>query len=403
MLGSREHYAPPRALHRRGLLHCLYTDLWISCGRFAVANMPGAMKRIQSRFHEEIPSDRVTAFNAAGLMDLLCFESVKRSGPIERESFFCEQGKRFAERVWKHMLCDRPKRIPDVFFGFSSTCLETFEALKDTCVLVLDQFDAAEEHAAIVSAEHRKYPGWGLNPSPRLSEKMLLRLNRERDLADVVFVNSEWTRTAMVKCGVSPDKIAVGPLAYEPTGQSGQKYPVSQNRPLRVLFVGTASLGKRIQYLMEAASRLNADHLEFLVAGAIEISMKARDKAPSNMRFCGHLPKADVIRRYLEADVFVFPTLSDGFGIAQIEAMAHGLPVIATQNCGDVVTDGEDGLVIEARNAGALTAALVRLEQNRDEVQRMSLAALKKAGKFTLDHYADKLISGVEAALTTRR
>jgi len=47
---------------------------------------------------------------------------------------------------------------------------------------------------------------------------------------------------------------------------------------------------------------------------------------------------------YRSADVFVLPTLSDGFAITQIEAMSHGLPVIATPNCASVVENGVDGL-----------------------------------------------------------
>jgi glycosyltransferase involved in cell wall biosynthesis len=170
-----------------------------------------------------------------------------------------------------------------------------------------------------------------------------------------------------------------------------------------VLFVGSVNLGKGIYYLMEAARGLDAGHFEFTIAGNIEISRQAQTRAPSNVRFLGHVPKDDVIRRYREADVFVFPTLSDGFGIAQIEAMAHGLPVIATPNCGEVVTDGEDGLIIEAGDVEAIRQSLIRLEKNRDEVTVMSKAAQKKALKFTLENYADTLVRGVEEVSKRKR
>ncbi len=50
---------------------------------------------------------------------------------------------------------------------------------------------------------------------------------------------------------------------------------------------------------------------------------------------------------YRDADVFILPTLSDGFGLTQLEAQAWKLPVIASRYCGEVVRDGFNGVVIE--------------------------------------------------------
>ena len=83
--------------------------------------------------------------------------------------------------------------------------------------------------------------------------------------------------------------------------------------------------------------------------------------------------------------MFVLPTLSDGFAITQLEAMAHGLPVVATPNCGRVVTDGEDGLIVPPADADALASAIDRWPRTRphggdgrrasDAVRRFSIAA----------------------------
>jgi glycosyltransferase involved in cell wall biosynthesis len=403
MIGSREHYAPPRALHRLGLLQRFYTDVWMPLRQSVTTRLPGPLKRLASRFHADLPTDKVVAFNAFGFQDLLRLEYLKRADQNERGEFFCDQGRQFAKRVARHMRPEKPCGLPEVFLGFSSASLETFEALRDTSVVtVLDQFDAAEEHLKILSNEHLNHLDWGSTPL-EFPDKMLRRWEEERRLADVVFVNSEWTRKAMAKLGVPIEKIVVGPLAYEAAVEPVLKSAGPRSLPLRVLFVGAVNLGKGIHYLMEAAQGLNAGRFEFVIAGNIEISKQALNRAPSNIRFLGYLPKDRVVSCYRQADVFVFPTLSDGFGIAQIEAMAHGLPVISTKNCGDVVTDGKDGLVIEAGDADALRQALARLEENRDEVEAMSRAAQKKALKFTLENYADTLVRGVQTAVKTKR
>ena len=54
---------------------------------------------------------------------------------------------------------------------------------------------------------------------------------------------------------------------------------------------------------------------------------------------------------YKEADVFILPTLSDGFGLTQLEAQSWKLPVIASRHCGEVVRDGENGVVLEEVSA----------------------------------------------------
>jgi glycosyltransferase involved in cell wall biosynthesis len=89
---------------------------------------------------------------------------------------------------------------------------------------------------------------------------------------------------------------------------------------------------------------------------------------------------------YSQADVFVLPTISDGFAITQLEAMAHGLPVITTPNCGRVVTDGLDGFIVPARDSAALAERLQTLLEDPERVQAMGEAARLAVAGFSLDH-----------------
>jgi glycosyltransferase involved in cell wall biosynthesis len=92
--------------------------------------------------------------------------------------------------------------------------------------------------------------------------------------------------------------------------------------------------------------------------------------------------------------VFVLPTLSDGFAITQLEAMAHGLPVVTTPNCGRVVTDGVDGFIVPARDSRALADALVRLDSDRSLLREMSRNALQTVKRYDLPSNA-KLINAL--------
>jgi glycosyltransferase involved in cell wall biosynthesis len=101
---------------------------------------------------------------------------------------------------------------------------------------------------------------------------------------------------------------------------------------------------------------------------------------------------------YNRADVFVLPTISDGFALTQLEAMAHGLPVITTPHCGRVVTDGVDGFVIPARNATLLADRLRTLLEDPERLQAMSEAARLAVEGFSLDHL-DKNLRALETSL----
>ena len=70
--------------------------------------------------------------------------------------------------------------------------------------------------------------------------------------------------------------------------------------------------------------------------------------------------------------MFILPTLSDGFALTQLEALAHRLPVIASRQCGEVVIDRVNGLLLEEPTAAAIEEALRFCLQNPDQLAQFS-------------------------------
>ena len=248
------------------------------------------------------------------------------------------------------------------------------------------------------------------------------RRGEEWKLADRIIVNSRWSLEALIKQGVPAEKLMVIPLCYESRnekaenrnsntphpsplpiaprrgeGESFQRstfnFQPSTEKPLRVLFLGQVILRKGIQYLVEAAKLLRNEPVHFDVVGPTGISENAMKSAPANMTFHGRVNRDEAASWYGRSDVFVLPTISDGFALTQIEAMAHGLPVIATPNCGEVVSDGVDGFLVPARDAAALTKAIHRFLAEPELLKSQRIAALKKSGQFTLDRLAGRLLT----------
>jgi glycosyltransferase involved in cell wall biosynthesis len=142
---------------------------------------------------------------------------------------------------------------------------------------------------------------------------------------------------------------------------------------------------------MEAARLLLHEPIVFDIYGPIQITDHALSQMPKNMQFFGSVSRLKVAELYQEYDVFVLPTLSDGFAITQLEAMAYGLPVIATPNCGRVVTDGCDGFVVPPRDAETLATRIFALSRDPALRTHMSDTARWTIRRFSLKSVASIL------------
>ena len=392
-IGAREHYAAPRALHRRGSLGLLYTDLWPRFGRGLLSHGPAPARAFAARFHAELPPDKVVGFTLSYGLHRLAARLRARPHPSEFDTFI-DIGRWFAQHVEKH-LRTRVLAPGDAFFGFNTGMLETIPLLRERGVLsVVDQIDPGQVERDMVFEESQRWPGWAHVPGEP-PQAYCQRISEEWRQASVVVVNSPWSRTALIQQGVPPTKIVVIPLAFEPHGPLQTRPPADFQGPLHVLWIGSVILRKGIQYLFAAARELAGTNIRFTVAGRVGISDTAMASAPPNITFVGRITRDQTRALYRSGHVFVLPTISDGFAITQLEAMAEGLPVIATPNCGEVVTHGDDGLIVPVRDSAALANAFVQLDQDRPRLAAMSQQAQQKVQQFSLAHYADLLEQSV--------
>jgi glycosyltransferase involved in cell wall biosynthesis len=409
-MGAREHYAVPRALLLSDRLGALYTDFWASSGfrRLAGKAAPQLLRSMAARFHPALTRDLVHSWNWRALAWEAELRFRARSGgAYGRYSGFVEVGRRFACTARESLRRGRNFHNDAVLFAYDTGALEVLEWAREKGIrCVVNQMDPNRIEVDLVRNEAGRWPGWELHPL-EVPEEYFQRREREWELADSVVVNSEFCKQALVRHGVAAEKLVVIPLSYEVEEENreadgpdnmatGRKQTPGQ--PLRVLFLGQVILRKGIQYLMEAARKLEAENFSFEVVGPIGISQSAVASAPKNMKFYGRVNRVDARGWYRQADVFVLPTLSDGFAITQLEAMAHGLPVIATPCCGEVVSDGRDGNVVPARDANALASALHNLEKDRGLLREMSIQAGQKSLCFPLGRLASCL-QAVETGL----
>jgi glycosyltransferase involved in cell wall biosynthesis len=398
-IGAREHYAVARALHVDGVLAALYTDFWAGTAvrKFSVQTSSGTFHSLSARFHPGLVDAPVFAWNwrALGWETVLryCWRQNRSGGNY---AGFMEVGRRFAVCVRKALERRVDIEPGSIFFAYDTGALETMEWCRNRGIhCVLNQIDPGRVEIDLVRQEERRWPGWQTQKS-EVPEEYFRRREKEWDIANRVLVNSEFCRLALMKQGVPADKLVVVPLCYELEGQKPEtESQISQKskKPLRVLWLGQVILRKGIQYLLEAARLLEKEKIQFDVVGPVEISEAAVASAPQNVTFHGRAMRSQTGWWYRQADLFVLPTLSDGFAITQLEAMAHGLPVVTTDCCGAVVDDGLDGFIVPSRDGATLAKTLERYLTEPELAWRQRSAALAKAGQFTLSRLSGNLRS----------
>jgi hypothetical protein len=382
--GSRQTYAVPVAFHRLGGLRLFYVDIWCRWGRQILRRGPAGSRALATRYNAEIPPDRVVSFSPAAVLDRMK-KHLRRSGPTpaQQSDEYCRFGRWMATRVRNHLENVEMDPELDFFFGFDTNCLETLELMRERGVLaIVDQVDPGTVEEEMVIEEAERWPGWQRVPG-RTSQDYRDRRKAEWELADLVLVNSRWSADALVRQGVPRKKIIIVPLAIDLSHEHFRS-PTKPDGNLKVLWLGSVILRKGIQYLVEAARLLKNQNIEFLLAGPIGVSEQAVKSFPDNIKILGRVTRDQLGAIYRQAHVFVLPTISDGFAVTQLEAMAHGLPVITTPNCGEVVTDGVDGFIVPARDSQALAEALARLNDDRGLLAAMSSSAFSTVSKYDL-------------------
>jgi glycosyltransferase involved in cell wall biosynthesis len=221
-----------------------------------------------------------------------------------------------------------------------------------------------------------------------------------RRVIDVMLTNSESAKVWLVSNSLCPeDKIAVIKNGISLEAVRGSQSPDSLKAELGVdegPVVGTVAKlrpVKGVRYFIEAAAMIHARHpsVKFLVVGDGSERERLRSLA-SRLGLNGHIILAgarDDARDLLGLlDVFVLPSLSEGMPWAVLEAMAVGLPVVATRVGGvpELVDDGRTGYLVEPRDAESISDSVCKLIDDPDAMRQLGSAGRKRAKtEFALD------------------
>ncbi len=179
--------------------------------------------------------------------------------------------------------------------------------------------------------------------------------------------------------------------------------PKTKHQKLRIGYLGGLDGRKNVGLLLDAYEILarERDDVELHIAGSGSNLEKFKSRNLPRATFYGFLPDSEVVSFYNSLDVFVFPTLKEGFGNMAAEAMACGVPVVALNRSSMPEVVGDAGILTQT-SPEALAKGIERLLDNAALRKRFSVKGRKRAETFTWDACAKNMEKVYETVLGNR-
>ena len=286
----------------------------------------------------------------------------------------------------------------DIFYGYEDEALYSLKKAKELgAITIVERRSLQPLYHEIVKEELQRLglPVPGHLRSKRL-DFVMERKFTEMKTADYLLVyTNRFKSYLMEKHEIPKGKIIVLPLG----GDLQLFYPRKDNKKkkvgnrFRILFVGQIGLRKGVHYLLEAVRQLNID-IELQLIGRISAGMKPiLSQYSGHFNYIGPVPHHMLAYYYNNADVFVLPSLIDNFALVIYEAMASGLPIIITENCGAEIRDGVDGFRIPIRDVQALKDKMLLLYEDKGLREQMGINARQWAEQHSWEKYRERIAS----------
>ena len=218
-------------------------------------------------------------------------------------------------------------------------------------------------------------------PQDRPSPWMVAREEREYELADAVVVLSTFSYDTFVAEGIPPERLRLLPLgarlsSFRPSSDvvEARRQRILSGAPLRVLYVGSVSFRKGLWDLVAVARSVSQADIQLrLVGPRLAETASIVTDLPWWVIVDGKQPQRALPDVYAWADLFVFPTIEDGYPAVMAQAAASGLPILTTPNGSglDLVCEGDTGWIVPIRSPERLVERLRWCATHRAELAAM--------------------------------
>lgn len=398
--GARDAYQVALAMDEARLLQALVTDFfWPSDKRWAhrVASwLPAVAKSMLHRRSEpSLSSRRVQSSIAAALQTLLLDHLTRipfrfrRSAVRSADARLGRKAGRLARKSGAGLL-SYSYFAYDAFKNFAGPGI-LFQVHPHPVTIrriLSEELAAQPECAASLRQE------WEL----ALPEQELQHLIDEPALAARFVCASTFTRRSLVENGADDSAIRVVPYGIDPERfHPDESRRAPRDSRLRLLFVGRINQRKGIKYLVEALQLLRTDQIELTVCGRVVDGLELLRPLADRVNIRPSVSAAELADAYRSADLFVFPSVAEGFGQVLLESLASGLPILSTTHTAapDLIDEGVEGFVVPPRRPDLIAERIEWALGHRSQLASMGYNARERAMQFTWQRFRAGIVSAI--------
>ena len=402
--GARDSYQLARALAEHNLLDTLYTDLfWPSdctlANRLAQL-LPGFHRQALQRSAPGIPFDLVRLKATRGVLSLFVekFRSVppglRRRAHRSADAALGTAAGRRAARAHAGL-------VSYSYYGFDAMrefrrpamLFQVHPHPATVRRLLRQELEAHPECAESLEQE------WEL----ALPEEDFAHLVAETKMAARFLAASSFTRDSLIEHGARPETIKVTPYGVdlERFRPDPERAPAAPGSKLQLLFVGRINQRKGVKYLLDALKMFSPHDVQLTICGRVVDSLSLFRSSGLEIDIRPSVSAEDLVRAYQAADLFIFPSVAEGFAQVLLESLACGLPILSTTHTAapDLISEGREGFIVEPRRPDLLAERISWCLENRAELFAMREGARATAEQFTWARFRSLAAGAVRSYL----
>ncbi len=371
--GARDHYQLSYSFHESGLLDGLVTDFYT----------PDILRYLlKKRFNSNLSSKKVSSCWNDFIKAYLFKDYLSSNNSISL---------RAAQRAIKNK---------SNLFACSYTAGAGFKYLKSYDFHARKYLFQLHPHPKVILNILNREISLGLSSERDLSYEvefdsaMIDSLMDEAHLADAICVASSFTKKSLIDAGVKSERIEVIPYGVD--GTKFENLDIKKpNKKLKLLFCGQFIHRKGITYLYEALLRFDKNNYELIIVtrGGYEENILEKFKKNLNIQVYFNVQGHDLVKLMHQSDVFILPSLFEGFGHVILEAMCAGLPVITTVNTAavDLFESGQGGFIGSIADVNFLYEKIEFFMQYPNEIISYGHQAALISKAFTWGSFREKI------------
>jgi len=396
--GTQHSWQTALAFQESGQLGWYATSVFYDPARWPYRIERWVPRGLADQLHREFARRQSPALRAENVRQFGFWEwletGARRAGAARLEAWANRRGNAsFGEQVIRLI-----EREPvDLLWGYNTSSVEVFRWAKKrgiTCVLDQTVGHYAALNRVMLSAQARN-PEFFLQSYEPYPPAVIAQQNEELALADVVTVGCDYCARTLIENGCPAEKIRIIGYGFDDNLFPDQRptRPPLGNRPVRFLFVGAINPRKGVATLLPAFERLPEDRATLTLVGNLEIPRTTFERYRSRVNHVGSVSRSEVVKYFLNADCFVFPSLFEGSAIVLYEAIAAGLGIIQSIYAGEGARRGQNGEVLADVTVDRLHAALEAVIARPDRLTGWQEESWRMRGQCTWRTYREHVVA----------